>query len=289
MSNLVPADFQFEMDSSQEVTGLVMAKEDDNALDDIYPGLRHLNFSGKEGGWWEDDKKLFGSCWCVILDKSNPRVAWKPRNENDDYFQELKEAPANTPLCKNDHFVKGKPEQSEQAFLNRDIPNSVQEFLKKHGAGDCNGCELTKSICRGGRKLLVQIVRHDGDKALQFDEPIAFQVSGTSIGVINNLFRKSFRTKDGSADISSRWVQFGSNREKRDDGGTYYTITAEAGKPLTSEQVTFWREMREDYHLRPRHGVTARVVDNGTPSSNPVSSSSAPAEEVAEDGSGRLF
>lgn len=252
-------DFSDSFDAADSIlddSHIVYADPDDDPLEDVSPGLKHINANASDGFFHDGDERIGNTLDCIILDYTQPRQLWKPKKASDPLYEELKDlTTVKGPLCRTNHHNKRSPEKSEPPRFHKDLTESDVETLKSLTAGDCNTCELTKrKACKGGRKLLVY-----SDK---WEEPVAFQVGVTSIGTIEALWRTSFKHKGKSVDISLRPVRFGWKKEKNTDGEVYYELTAIAGKPRPAREVKAYQALREVYRLRrPGHEESTEYAE----------------------------
>jgi hypothetical protein len=263
---LVLADY-FGTNVAVDDSNIVYADPDDDPLANLAPALQYLRFDGTEGIFYDGDKELGRTLDCVILDYTRVRQLWTPTDPAEDkLYNDLKDFPAKTVICGNGDVENEKPRFAPTLSADQ---RSKMELL---GAGDCNTCDLTKAGCKGGRKLLIFNPN--------FDEPLAIQFGGTSIGPVTALFRKEFKVKGQSIAICSRPVRFGADKKEGVDKNgkptKYYQVTASAGGFLPPAQVNAFLALRDTYRIR------ARGVDHHAPAlpshDNPALATGAPAE-----------
>lgn len=257
---LVPLDLANSFDAADSIlddSHIVYADADDDPLEDIEPGIKHITANASDGFWHDQDQRITDVLDCIILDYTQPRQLWAPQKQGDALWEELKDLPkVKGPLCRTNHHNRRHPEKSEKPRFHRDLSEQDVMRLTVLGAGDCNTCPLTKAkACQGGRKLLVFCPG-------RWDEPVAFQVGLTSMSTVDTLFRQAFKHKGKSVDISLRPVRFAWKKEQNADGIAYYVLTAVAGRPLAPSRVEAFKALREVYRLRrPGHEEHADLAE----------------------------
>ena len=216
------------------------ADPDDDPLDHLNPSRKYVKFDGSDGTFYDDGEDMGRELRCVIIDIARTRDLWTPNEPSDKLYEEIASFPSGRPVCRNSDVGNKMPR-----FSNDLTPDQVQQ-LKELGAGDCEDCPLIKKGCRGGRKLLLFNPK--------WEEPVVLQVSGTSIGGLNEMLRRDFKHKGRSLGVFTRAVRLFAEKKEKDGGSgkkiSYYQMRGEATGFLKPQQIDMFLGLRDAYRLR---------------------------------------
>lgn len=229
-------------DTITDLPEIYYADPDDDPLAHLSPSMTFIKFDGGDGTFSDGEEELGKELDAIILDIARTRDLWTPQ-EREKMFDELGSFPQGRPICRNNDVDNEKPR------LSQDLDEEQIKILRSLGAGNCETCELTKSGCRGGRKLLMFNPR--------WSEPVILQIHGTSIGGLNQMLRQDFKQKGRSIGIFSRPVKLSAKKcESKDAAGkkiTYYQLQGKAYGYLEPDQVKIFMAMRDMYPIRNRN------------------------------------
>lgn len=231
---------------------VVAQTDNDTDIDDLVPGVDWLSASGKDGRFYDEEKKSIGEQLRVVVLHAAPgQTAWAPKEPEKadqephpdlEFFRAIGIAPGK-PWCKNRDTKRQNPSLHEDV-----TPAQVLELRKRGYTGACAGCPFKKwakgigPVCRETRELLMVVKGREA--------PARLTVDGTSLGPLKKFFTKEFKTRiDGKLAnimLHTRSILMGFKSETNEKGSHFVqTFEANAGflPPDQAEEFGLLREV----------------------------------------------